>query len=71
MTQLRNYLYAFERVDDRSNGVADDEDDDDDEEHHRHRVVATLVRRNCVVTLRHFPNRSKDQAVQDDQDLRK
>ncbi len=33
-TQIRNYLYAFESVDDGSNGVADDEDDDDDEQHH-------------------------------------
>ncbi len=41
---LRNYLYAFERVDDGSNGVADDEDDDDDEQHHGDGVIATLVR---------------------------
>jgi hypothetical protein len=41
---LRNYLYAFESVDDGSNGVADDEDDDDDEQHHGDGVIATLVR---------------------------
>ena len=49
--------------------MADDEDDDDDEQHHGDGVIATLVRRNRVVTLRRLTDRSKDEAVQDDQDL--
>jgi hypothetical protein len=49
--------------------MADDEDDDYDEQHHGDGVVATLVRRNRVVTLRRLTDSSKDEAVQDDQDL--
>ena len=62
------YLDALERVDDGPDGVADDEDDNDEEEHHGDRVIATLVRRNGVVTLRRVADRPEDEAVQHDQD---
>jgi hypothetical protein len=48
-------------------GVADDEDDDDEKEHHRHGVVATLVRRNRVVTLRRASDRLEDESVENDE----
>ena len=62
------YLDALERVDDGPDGVADDEDDNDEEEHHGDGVIATLVRRNGVVTLRRVADRPEDEAVQHDQD---
>ena len=48
--------------------MADDEDDDDEEEHHGDGVIATLVRRDGVVTLSRFPDPLEDEAVQHDQD---
>jgi hypothetical protein len=44
--------------------VANDEDDDDEDQHFSDGVIATLVRRNCVVTLRRAADLAEDQAVQ-------
>jgi hypothetical protein len=44
--------------------VANDEDDDDEDQHFSDGVIATLVRRNRVVTLRRAADLAEDQAVQ-------
>jgi hypothetical protein len=44
--------------------VANDEDDNDEDQHFGDVVIATLVRRNRVVTLRRAADLAEDQAVQ-------
>ena len=49
-------------------GVAKDEADNDEDQHFCDGMIATLVRRYGIVTLRRATDLSEDQAVQDKQD---